>query len=85
MSFSQKVFILVISLVLLVIGLACLVSPKTIQAWALDWSARGLGARINPLQQFIAGPSYIWSTRLIGALALLMAFVGIFVMMRNST
>jgi len=68
-SFSEKAYVFVISLFLLVVGLACLVSPKRIQTSARKWTAVGLAARVKIFRHHIASPGYIWSTRLAGVLA----------------
>lgn len=62
--------IMLLAVGLLVAGLYALLRPEKIQAYAVRSSAKW-----NPYLPWMKAPSYVWSVRLMGGIAILMATV----------
>jgi hypothetical protein len=62
---------LALGAVFIAVGALALLWPERIQRWVLRFyeDARGL-ARWNPLLGWMRTPAYVWSLRIIGALAI---------------
>lgn len=63
--------VLALCTVFIAVGVAALLWPERIQRWVLGFydDARGV-ARWNPLLEWMRTPAYVWSLRLVGALAI---------------
>jgi len=70
MTGNQVVVAVMVSLFLAIVGLLCLFWPEAVRTYAVKTSSNRFAQQFNPFVDWMKTPGYIWSLRIIGALAL---------------
>jgi len=74
---------LIMGLIFLAVGSVCLFWPQKVQEYALRWSGQGLG-RYSLFLGWIKTPSYVWTLRVIGIIAISLFVLSLFITIKQT-
>lgn len=84
-SFSATVALVLLCLFFLAVGIATLWWPEKIQEYTLSFYANAKGlAKWNPFLKWMQTSGYIVSLRIIGVLAILVALLALYVLIKKN-